>query len=54
MTAYERQVRRSEEYYDAEMAELALRDAGLLDPRLRNPRSHEIIDNPEWEGQHKE
>ncbi len=50
MTAYERQIKRTEEYYDAEMAELEREDIEILSSKVRNSRLHEIIHNPTQEG----
>ena len=50
MTAYERQIKRTEDYYDAEMAEIEREGTEILSSKVSDSRLHEIIHNPKEQG----
>lgn len=50
MTAYERQIRDTEAYYDAQMAMIEDDGSEVLSSVVRGSRLHEILHNPIDEG----
>lgn len=50
MTAYERQIRQTEEYYDAQILKAEHENTEVLSSRVDGSRLHEILHNPVDEG----
>jgi len=50
MTAYEKQIKQTSAYYDAQIADIEGAGAEILCSRVRDSRLHEIINNPYDEG----
>ncbi|MGB5199183.1 MAG: hypothetical protein WBN68_23025 [Sedimenticolaceae bacterium] len=50
MTAYERQIKKTEAYYDAQIAMAERDDIEVLNSVVSDSRLHEILHNPHDEG----
>jgi hypothetical protein len=50
MTAYERQIQKTEAFYDAEIALVESRGGEVLHSKVEGSRLHEILTNPYEEG----
>lgn len=50
MTAYEKQIRQTEAYYDAKIADIEDAGGEVLSSTVSDSRLHEIINNPYDEG----